>query len=252
MMAAPFLSLVIPAYNEEQRLSPSLEIIARYLAAQQYASEIIVVDDGSSDRTCEIVRTWMRRSPVPVRLEQNPRNLGKGAAVRRGMLAATGDYALFSDSDLSTPIESIEKFLPYLKAGESVVIGTRKHPAADITRAQPWLRRNLAKGFVVLANVMLGMKLTDFTCGFKCFSQPAAQAVFSRSRIIGWAFDAEILFLAYRLGYKIVEVPITWAHSSGSRVRLGKDIFSSLLGLLEIGKNSRQGVYDLPTKETLR
>lgn len=245
-MDTPFLSIVIPAYNEEARLAPSLEVITGYFAAQPYRTEIVVVDDGSSDRTCDIVLEWVKKSPAPVRLEKNPGNMGKGAAVRRGMLAGAGEYLLFTDADLSTPIESIADFLPHLKQGAPVVIGTRKTQAARITRQQPWLRRNMGKGFVVLANLMLGMGLSDFTCGFKCFSRAAAQEIFSRSLVIGWAFDAEILFLAQRLGYRIIEAPVTWAHSSGSRVRLRKDVLSSFLGLREIRRNSRKGAYNLP------
>ena len=248
-MATPFLSVIIPAYNEEERLAPSLQIIADYFAAQSYPTELLIVDDGSSDRTCAIVEEFAQRSPVPVRLEKNPRNMGKGAAVRRGMLAGAGEYLLFSDADLSTPVNQIEKFLPFLKQGADVVIGTRKVAQANIERPQPWLRRNMGKGFVVLANLMLGMRLSDFTCGFKCFSQKAGRDIFSRSQVIGWAFDAEILYLAQKLGYQIVETPVTWAHSSGSRVRLRKDVLSSFLGLLEIRRNNRQGHYEAPCQE---
>lgn len=245
-MNPPFLSVIIPAYNEEKRLEPSLGVITDYFASQPYAVEIVVVDDGSSDRTCEIVEAWAKRDRVRVILEKNPRNLGKGAAVRRGMLAGDGEHLLFMDADLSTPLESIEAFLPHLKNGAPVVIGTRKHPEARIERSQPWLRRNLGKGFVMLANLMLGTRLSDFTCGFKCFSRRAAQEIFSRSLVIGWAFDAEILYLAHNLGYQIVEVPVRWAHSSGSRVRLRKDVLSSFLGLLAIRRNRREGLYHLP------
>jgi dolichyl-phosphate beta-glucosyltransferase len=247
-MKEPLVSVIIPAYNEEERLEPSLGVIADYFAARPYAVEMLVVDDGSTDRTCEIVNTFAEKSPMTVRLEKNPRNMGKGAAVKRGMLAGEGKYLLFTDADLSTPIESVEGFLPLLESGAKVVVGTRKHPDAKIKRSQPWLRRNLGKGFVVLANIMLGTRLTDFTCGFKSFSNEAAKEIFTRSRIIGWAFDAEILYLAHRLGYQIFEIPVTWAHSSGSRVRLRKDVLGSFKGLLEIRRNSRRGLYNLPRK----
>jgi dolichyl-phosphate beta-glucosyltransferase len=245
----PFLSVIIPAYNEEARLEPSLDTITRYFAGQEYETEIVVVDDGSTDRTCDIIEEWSRKSPLTVRLERNPRNLGKGAAVRNGMLAGKGEYLLFSDSDLSTPIETIEDFLPHFKLGAEVVIGSRKTRLAHITKAQHWLRRNLGKVFVVLANLLLGTRLTDFTCGFKCFSRLAAKEIFSRSRVFGWAFDGEILFLAHRLGYRIVEVPVTWAHAGGSRVKLRRDVFNSLIGLLQIRWNSLRGVYHLPRKK---
>ncbi len=207
-----------------------------------------MVDDGSTDRTREIVEEFAKKSPMSLRLEKNPRNMGKGAAVQRGMLAGEGEYLLFTDADLSTPIQSMESFLPHLQSGADVVIGTRRHPSAKIERAQPWLRRTLGKGFIVLANLMVGIKVSDLNCGFKCFSRKAAREIFSRSRVIGWAFDAEILYLADRLGYRIVETPVTWAHSSGSQVRLRKDILSSFRGLLEIRRNSRQGLYNLPQK----
>ncbi len=246
----PFLSVIIPAYNEEARLVPSLEVITRYFSVQPYKTEIVVVDDGSSDRTCDIVLDWQRKSALPVRLEKNPCNMGKGAAVKRGMLAGAGEYTLFMDADLSTPLETMQDFLPVLRQGADVVIGTRKHPLARIQKYQPWLRRNLAKGFVVLANSLLGTRLTDFTCGFKCFSHKAAQEVFSRSLVSGWAFDGEILFLAQRLGYKVVEIPVTWAHAGGSRVKLRRDVFGSFIGLLAVRSNARRGRYNLPQRSS--
>jgi dolichyl-phosphate beta-glucosyltransferase len=242
----PFLSVIIPAYNEEARLDPTLEKITGYFAAQAYDTEIVVVDDGSSDRTVEIVGAWMEKSPVTVRLARNPRNLGKGMAVKNGMLAAAGQYRLFSDADLSTPMAMFERFLPLLRQGKEVVIGTRKHPDAEITQRQPWLRRNMAKVFVLLANLLLGLRLTDFTCGFKCFSARAAEEIFSRSRIPGWAYDGEILFLAKQLGFEIVEAPVVWAHASGSRVKLRRDVINSLAGLLQIRGLYWRGVYHLP------
>jgi len=239
----PFLSVIIPAYNEEARLNPTLEKITGYFSAQPYDTEIVVVDDGSTDHTVEIVGAWMEKSPVTVRLARNPRNLGKGMAVKNGMLASTGQYRLFSDADLSTPMEMFERFLPYLQQGGEVVIGTRKHPDAQITSRQPWLRRNMAKVFVLLANLILGLRLSDFTCGFKCFSAKAAEEIFSRSRVSGWAYDGEICFLAKRLGFEIIEVPVVWAHASGSRVKLRRDVFNSFAGLLQIRWHSLRGEY---------
>lgn len=247
-MNTPLLSVIVPAFNEEHRLGPSLDTILSYFAAQAYATEVVVVDDGSTDGTCRLVEERMKCSPVSLRLECSPQNMGKGAAVKRGMLAAAGEILLFSDADLSTPIETIADFMPHLKDGVDVVIGTRKHPQARIAKAQPWLRRNLAKGFVVLANVLLGAHLTDFTCGFKSFSRSAGREIFSRSVVPGWSFDAEVLFLANRLGYHIIEVPVTWAHVEGSQIRLKRDMIRSFTGLMEIRRNHRQGVYNLPPR----
>ena len=240
MPPSPDLSVVIPAYNEEQRLRPTLERVHRYLSRQPYDFEILVVDNASTDGTRKLVEEFAQSAPQ-VRLLEEPRR-GKGAAVRRGLLAAAGRLVFFTDADLSTPIEELGKFQP--EFGEcDVVIGSRKRPGAEVVYPQPWHRRFMGQVFTVLANFILGLHLTDFTCGFKGFRREAAQVVFSRQRVEDWSFDAEILFLVRRLGFRLKEVPVRWADSRASKVRLWRDAVHSFVGLGRIRLNGWLGRY---------
>jgi dolichyl-phosphate beta-glucosyltransferase len=236
------LSVVIPAWNEEKRIGPSLERGVEVLRRLAPRHEIVVVDDGSADRTLETARAASARAHQ-FRGLVNEVNLGKGGAVRRGMLEARGDHILFCDADESTPMATLELFLPALERGDAVVIGTRKNRQAVIARHQPWLRETLGKGFTLLAQTLAGVRVTDFTCGFKVFRRDAAQEVFSRQTLSNWSFDAEILFLARHLGYEITEVPVTWTNDADTRVRLLRDTASSLQGLLRIAGRRARGAY---------
>lgn len=236
------LSVVIPAWNEERRIAPSLGRSVETLRRLAPRHEIVVVDDGSGDRTLEVAREAAARAHE-FRGLRNERNLGKGGAVRRGMLEARGDHILFCDADESTPMETLELFLPALARREAVVIGTRKNREAVIARHQPWLRETMGKGFTLLAQGLAGVRVTDFTCGFKIFRQDAAREVFARQTLSNWSFDAEILFLARHLGYSITEIPVTWTNDVDTRVRLLRDTVSSLKGLLQIAQRRARGHY---------
>jgi len=236
-----FLSLVIPAYNEEKRIGSSLAQIIAYFQRNGHSYELIVVDDGSTDRTIEIVKE-------PLAGVQNGRLLcarhgGKGAAVRKGMLSAEGQYVFFTDADLSTPITELDKFLEQLKQGYEVVIGSRKMIGANVEVHQNRLRKSMAKVYTWLTNVILTKNLSDVTCGFKGFSRSAAQEIFSRQQLNGWCFDAEDLFLARKYGYSIKEVPVHWRNDPATKVDLFKDTIRSFLGLLKVRANDWRGKY---------
>ena len=235
------LSLVIPAYNEEKRIGSSLAQIIAYFQRNGYSYELIVVDDGSTDRTVELAEEWIARI-------QNGRLLcarhgGKGSAVRKGVLSAKGQYVFFTDADLSTPITELEKFLEQLNQGYQVVIGSRKIAGANVEVHQSWLRESMGKVFTWLTNVILTKNVSDVTCGFKGFSRPVAQKVFNRQLVNDWSFDAEVLFLAQKYGYSIREIPVRWRNDPGTKVNLFKDTIRSFLGLLKIRTNDWRGKY---------
>lgn len=234
------LSVVIPVYNEEAVIGGTVQAVAQHLSARELAHEIVLVDDGSSDRTIEIARRLERA--YPVRLFQSP-HLGKGAAVKRGMLEACGTHRLFMDADHSTHIREWDKCAPWLQEGFEVVIGSRKMPGANVMVRQPPLREAMGKVFTRLTNTMLSTHVTDITCGFKTFHAEAAQRIFSLQRMDGWGFDAEILFVAKRLGYRIKEVPVVWADDASTKVHLVKDAARSFKELVEIRLGAMRGRY---------
>lgn len=243
----PHLSVVLPMYNEEERITRSLHKLATYFASQDYSYEVVLVDDGSADRSIAVAQGILSEVPT-LRVLQSDRNYGKGHAVRTGMLAAKGDFVLFSDADLSTPIEELDKFWPYLNGGYDVVIGSRKMKGAVLERHQPWLREHMGKVFTWMTNRLITRNISDLTCGFKSFTHEAAQEVFSRQALNDWSFDAEIIYIAQRRGLKIKEVPVHWHDERGSKVKFPRDIIRSLQGLMKIRNNSRRGLYGPRTK----
>jgi dolichyl-phosphate beta-glucosyltransferase len=247
----PFLSLVIPAYNEEKRLKRSLVEIRKYLDLKKYDSEIIIVDDGSKDRTVEVASECLDGNDKH-RILRLDRNRGKGHAVKKGMLEAKGCYAVFMDADLSTPIEELDKLMAAFDDGIDVVIGTRKNKCANVQKRQPYFRELLGKGFTLLSNMLVVGGISDFTCGFKGFRNAAGRAIFKRQSIDNWSFDAEILFLARKLGYGIKEVPVTWYDAEGTKVRLYRDIVGSLKGMFQIRINYLLGVYRIEKDSAAR
>lgn len=227
------LSIVIPAYNEEARLGASLEAIRGELPD----AEILVVDDGSRDGTVESAR---RRG---VHVVSYADNRGKGFALRTGMLAAGGDRILFTDADLSTPIHEVGKLQARLDAGFHIAVGSRKMRGARLLRRQPILRETLGKGFTFLSQLALGVRVMDFTCGFKLFTRSCARDLFSRMTIDRWGFDTEVLFLAACRRYRVAEVPVTWSDDRHTKVALGRDVARSLLDLAKIRWNDLLGRY---------
>jgi glycosyltransferase involved in cell wall biosynthesis len=239
------LSVVIPAFNEALRLPDALKDTLDYLGAAPESWEIIIVDDGSKDGSWQTVQSWMRDNPLirGIRLE---RNQGKGAAVRAGVLAARGRHIVFRDSDLSTPMREFDKFRPELARGTGVVIGSRRVPGANLVRRQPWLREALGKCFTAICRSLLVPRVRDYTCGFKAFSASAAREIFSRQAVSGWGFDAELIFLADRLGYDIAQVPVSWTDDRRSKVRLWLVPLRTLAEIAQIRVNALFGRYRLP------
>jgi dolichyl-phosphate beta-glucosyltransferase len=234
--ARPFLSVVIPAYNEESRLVPTLARIRRYLAARDYQSEIIVVDNASADRTGEVARE------AGVQVLHEPRR-GKGAAVRTGMLAARGERVLFSDADLSTPIEEVEKLLGALKAGSDIAIASRALPGSNIAVHQPWHREIVGRAGNLLVRMLAVHGIADTQCGFKLFPREIAQRLFGAQLMTGIAFDMEVLFLAQRLGLRIAEVPVTWVDDPDTRFSRFRDSLDAIKDLFRIRWNWMRGRY---------
>jgi dolichyl-phosphate beta-glucosyltransferase len=228
------LTILIPAFNESKRLPSTLNRIQDYCGTSIHDTyEILVIDDGSTDQTAQLVREMGAQNPN-LTVHRYAQNHGKGYALRTGMRLARGRFVLFMDADLSTPIEEMQHFLPKLNDGAQVVIASRKSAGANITRRQPFLRETMGKTFTWLSNTILGLQFTDFTCGFKAFESAAGKDLFARQQIDGWAYDSEILFLAVQQGYRVQEVPVTWVNSADTKVRLLRDVFSSLKGLIQI------------------
>jgi len=244
--AGIFLSVVVPAYNEEARIGQTLRSIASYLRKQRFRSEVIVVDDGSRDRTVEEAERALR-GMSDVRIIRCPRNAGKGSAVKEGVLRAQGDFVLFSDADLSTPIEEIEKFWPRIEQGCDVVIGSRALPGSDIRVRQSLVRELMGKAFNVFVGLLAVKGIPDTQCGFKMFKREAAREIFPLVETKGFSFDVEALCLCGRRGLRIGQVPVVWRNSPRSRVKI---VASSAGMLAELWKISRRHRADATKRKT--
>lgn len=236
-------TIVIPAYNESSRLRPTLDAILRYTQEQKWEVEILVVNDGSTDDTAQVVREYGKINPR-ILLVENPGNRGKGYSVRNGMLHARGDVCLFSDADLSSPIEEAAKLLAAINQGADVVIGSRWLKSELQTERQPLYRQAFGRIFNFVLRVVLGMRFVDTQCGFKAFRRDAAQRIFPLQKIERWGFDPEILFLARRAGLRIDEVPVVWAHSEGTRLNPVRDGIRMFGEVLRIRWYSMTGAYN--------
>jgi glycosyltransferase involved in cell wall biosynthesis len=238
------ISIVIPAYNEENRLPATLCAVVEYLKSRDWSSvEIIVVDDGSTDGTAAIVEQFSS-AHAGVRLLRNPGNRGKGYSVRHGILEARGDWVLFTDSDLSAPIEELDKLLRAARdAGAAVAIGSRAVDRSMISVHQSWFRETAGRLFNLVVRTITGLPFKDTQCGFKLFEARAAKEVFRRQRIERWGFDPEVLFLAHKLRFRTVEVPVRWSHSEGTKVRMVRDSLHMLGELARIRWNQMRGCY---------
>jgi len=237
------ISIIIPAYNEEKRLPSTLARITEYLAANPFAfTEILVVDDGSKDGTVAVVSEFALRHPC-VRLLGNPGNRGKGFSVRHGMLEAKGDWALFSDADLSSPIEEMEKLFAAAERNSApVAIGSRALDRSLVGIHQPMFREYAGRFFNLVLRAITGLKFRDTQCGFKLFQREAARAIFSRQRLERFGFDAEVLYIAGLLGYAAVEVPVRWNDVEGSKVGTLQGL-NGFLDLARIRWNHWAGKY---------
>lgn len=236
----PFLSIVIPALNEELRLPDTLHRILDFLSQQPYDAEVLVVDNGSTDRTAALAEEVATRHPQ-VRVLQDPRR-GKGLAIRLGMLAATGEHRFICDADLSMPIEELARFLPPQAPPADIVIASREAPGS-VRYGEPAFRHWIGRVFNLLVRLLAVPGLHDTQCGFKCFRASAAEDLFRVQRLDGWTFDVEVLFVALRRGYRVAEVPIPWHYNPGSRVHPLRDSLTMLADLFRIRANWRRGLY---------
>lgn len=244
-------SIIIPAYNESRRIRPTLDEILRYAAESHWDVEILVVDDGSRDDTPEIIREYAQAHPQ-VRLVQNPGNRGKGYSVCNGMLHAQGEIRLFSDADLSSPITEAEKLFAAINAGADIAIGSRWLRADLQKERQPLYRQLLGRIFNLLLRVVLGLHFKDTQCGFKAFRAKAANGIFPLQKIEHWGFDPEILFLARKMGFKTVEIPVAWAHSEGTRLHPFRDGMRMFGDVIHIRWNQWTGVYNISVSRSVK
>jgi dolichyl-phosphate beta-glucosyltransferase len=236
-------SIVIPAYNEGTRLGATLDKVLAYVRERGWDAEIIVVNDGSRDNTAEMVREFAAGNPI-VRLLENPGNRGKGYSVRHGILKARGDIVVFSDADLSSPIEEMPKLLAELAGGADIAIGSRWLRAELQTQRQSVHRQIFGRVFNLLMRMVLGLKFKDTQCGFKAFTRQAAHAVLPLQRIERWGFDPEILFLARKFGLRVAEVPVRWGHNGDTRIHPVLDGARMFQEMLRVRWYDVTGKYD--------
>jgi len=237
-----FLTILVPCYNESKLIKINLEKIISFLSKKKYLWEVLVVDDGSRDNSVEKI---LEIKNPKLKLINYKINRGKGGALKEGAEHFLGKYLIFMDADLSVPLQTIDTFVKKLeKETYDVVIGTRKTKNAKILVHQPWLRENLGKGFTLITRIITGVNISDFTCGFKCFTRESAKKIFSHSLLKRWAYDAEILYLAKKYGYKIDEIPVIWTNRKETRVKLGDAVVTSFADLIKIKLNDWLGKYE--------
>ncbi len=242
-MSSPQISIVIPAYNESARIETALERVLACVNERRWDAEVLVVDDGSTDETAVIVQRWMARHPQ-LQLFENPGNRGKGYSVRNGLLQAAGQIVMFTDADLSAPIEEAERLFAAIAAGADVAIGSRWLDKQRQTKHQPLYRRFFGRCYNWLTRTVMGLPYKDTQCGFKAFRRGAAKCIFPLQTIERWGFDPEILFIARKLGFRVEEVPVTWGHDERSRISYLRDGSQMLREMVEIRSNSLRGRYD--------
>lgn len=231
----PFLSIIIPLYNEEQRLMDGFKSICSYLETKSYTWEIILVDDGSADSTYEMLLNIKSHHPYKnVHILKNEGNKGKGYAVKKGILFARGDVILFTDIDLSVPVSYIDAFVAKILEGYDAAIGSREMEGSKVEVYQSFVREFMGNGFTFISNLLLGINFSDHTCGMKAFKKTSAHALFSRQMIERWAFDSEILYLIKKMGYMVAEVPVLWRNMPGTKVKMFKDAVRSFIDIVKI------------------
>jgi dolichyl-phosphate beta-glucosyltransferase len=242
-MTYPQYSIVIPAYNEAARISGALEAVVGCIRERGWVAEVIVVDDGSRDHTAELVRAFAAHAPE-VRLLQNPGNRGKGYSVRNGILQALGEVVMFTDADLSAPIEEADGLFAAIKDGADIAIGSRWLERTRQTIRQPLYRQFFGRCFNAVTRAIMRLPYADTQCGFKAFTRAAAQTVFQLQTIERWGFDPEILFIAIKRGYRIAEVPVSWAHDERSRISYLRDGLRMLQDIAIVRWNALLGRYN--------
>ncbi len=242
LVSYPRYSIVIPAFNEALRINNALESVVACIRERGWSAEVIVVDDGSRDQTADLVRAFAASAPE-VRLLQNSGNHGKGYSVRNGILHAFGDIVMFTDADLSAPFEEAEGLLSAISGGADIAIGSRWLERTRQTIRQPLYRQFFGRCFNAVTRLIMGLPFADTQCGFKAFTRPAAQIIFQLQTIERWGFDPEILFIALKRGYKIVEVPVSWAHDERTRISYLKDGMRMLQDIAIVRWNAMLGRY---------
>jgi dolichyl-phosphate beta-glucosyltransferase len=242
-MSYPQFSIIIPAYNEASRITQALESVVHCVRSRGWFAEVVVVDDGSRDETAAIVSEFATKAPE-VRLLQNPGNHGKGYSVRNGMLHSFGEIVMFTDADLSAPIEEAEGLFAAIASGADIAIGSRWLERTRQTIRQPLYRQFFGRCFNAVTRMIMGLPYADTQCGFKAFRRAAAQIVFQLQTIERWGFDPEILFIALKRGYRIDEVPVSWAHDERTRISYLKDGMRMLQDIAIVRWNALIGRYD--------
>ena len=244
-MGNPFLSVVIPAYNEALRIGSTLEKVRQYLETRSYPCELILVDDGSGDETPRLLADFCERYPA-ARALRNERNRGKGYSVRRGVLEARGEFVLFTDADLSAPIEEANKLLGALEsAGADTAVGSRALDRRLAGVPQPWRREVAGRVFNHIVRFFTGLKLRDTQCGMKLFRRSTTRPAFELQQVTGFGFDPELLFLIERRGGRIVEVPVRWSDNPATKVRFLRDSTRMFLDLVLLRWRALTGKYEI-------
>jgi dolichyl-phosphate beta-glucosyltransferase len=247
----PKYSIVIPAYNESARIPATLESVIAAIRANQWQAEVIVVNDGSTDSTARLVRDIASRAPE-VRLLENPGNHGKGYSVRSGILNAQGDIVMFTDADLSAPMEEAGRLFAAIANGADIAIGSRWLESGRQIHRQPLYRQFFGRCFNAVCRMVMQLPFADTQCGFKAFTRSAAHTVFQLQTIERWGFDPEILFIAIKRGFRVVEVPVSWAHDERSRMSYLRDGLQMLKELAIVRWNALTGRYNKHTEAILR
>ncbi len=251
MAEFPKYSIVIPAYNESARIPATLESVIAAIRANQWQAEVIVVNDGSTDSTAQLVRDIASWAPE-VRLLENPGNHGKGYSVRSGILNAQGDIVMFTDADLSAPMDEASRLFAAIANGADIAIGSRWLESGRQTHRQPLYRQIFGRCFNAVCRMVMQLPFADTQCGFKAFTRSAAQTVFQLQTIERWGFDPEILFIAIKRGFRVVEVPVSWAHDERSRMSYLRDGLQMLKELAIVRWNALTGRYSKQTEAILR
>ncbi|MGC1422317.1 MAG: dolichyl-phosphate beta-glucosyltransferase [Terracidiphilus sp.] len=251
MAEYPKYSIVIPAFNESARIPATLESVVAAIRANQWPAEVIVVNDGSTDSTAQLVRDFALRAPE-VRLLENPGNRGKGYSVRAGILNAQGDIVMFTDADLSAPMDEASRLFAAIANGADIAIGSRWLESGRQTHRQPLYRQVFGRCFNAVCRMVMQLPFADTQCGFKAFTRAAAHTVFQLQTIERWGFDPEILFIAIKRGFRVVEVPVSWAHDERSRMSYLRDGLQMLKELAIVRWNALTGRYSKHTEAILR
>lgn len=234
-----FLSVIVPVYNEEKRIG-NLKKIINFFKNKNYSTEILVVNDGSIDKTLNVLENLNKKNSF--KIISYKINKGKGYAIKQGIFNARGQFILFTDIDLSTPLKEFDGFYKYINEFD-IIIASRKHLASKLIEHQPKLRKFLSSAFLCTTKFILSLEFSDLTCGFKCFSRRSARLIFNKLTIDGWGFDSELLYIARKKGLQIKEVPVSWKNDPRTKVKFPQDIIKTFIDIIKIRINDLGGAY---------